>query len=464
MRKWFCCMGALLLTLSVFGRYGGEVRLDRRDGRYKVGDTITCRVKLTRNGEALKGTKARVTFKFEGKTIKSEEFSTTGRMVNFTYVADKPGWVYFGFEVLGKNGKPLRGKNVCRHPAKPTIVTEIGAVIEPETFLAGAKRPEDFEAFWAARRAELDKVPIKPVVKPLKIEMAEIRERKIRGISKKDLDKIKVYEVVIPAVGEHPVQGYLAIPVGAKPKSCHVYIDWSSWSASDASLDAPLKHAKNGDIGFSPTWHGRPIHKGASWYNYKTTITGIDGGMVGIEDRDTWCFGFMYYRVMRALDYVKTLPEWDGKNLISVGGSLGGAQSTAAAALDKDVTMAVIMNPCFCEFDGAASGRTGSIPRGPGREGAKLPAALKAQSYYDCVNFAPMIKCPVFISTGGTDELCPPSNVFAVFNALPEATKAKSQMFFNPAVGHYGQINASANPRIRKLLDSVVINPYDDKH
>ena len=464
MKKWFCCMGALLLTLSVFGKYGGAVRLDRRNGKYKVGDTVTCRVQLTKDGEALNGVKARVTVKFEGKVIETKDFTTTGGMVPFTYSAEKPGWVYFGFEVLGKKGKPLSGKEIFRHPAKKTIVTEIGAVIEPETFVAGAERPADFEAFWAARRAELDKVPLKPVVKPLKIEMAEIRERKIRGISKKDLNKIKVYEVVIPAVGEHPVQGYLAIPVGAKPKSCRVYIDWASWSASDADMGAALKHAKAGSIGFAPTWHGRKIHMGAKWYNYNTTITGIEGGMVGIEDRDTWCFGFMYYRLMRALDYVKTLPEWDGKNLISVGGSLGGAQSTAAAALDKDVSFAVIKNPCFCEFDGAASGRTGSIPRGPGREGAKLPAALKAQSYYDCVNFAPMIKCPVFISTGGTDELCPPSNVFSVFNALPAVTKAKSQMFFNPAAGHYGQINASADPRINKLLDSVVITRYDDKN
>ena len=75
-----------------------------------------------------------------------------------------------------------------------------------------------------------------------------------------------------------------------------------------------------------------------------------------------------------------------------------------------------------------------------------------------------MIKCPVFISTGGTDELCPPSNVFAVFNALPEETKAKSKMFFNPAAGHYGQINESADPHIKKLLNSVVIKPYDDKN
>ena len=461
MRKWFSCMGALLLTLSVFGKYGGAIRLDRRNGIYKVGDTITCRVKLTRNGKALNGTKARMTVKFEGTVVETKDFTTTGGMVPFTFAAAKPGWVYFGVEVLNANGKVLSGKEVFRYPHKKSIVLEMGAIINKDEVVAGAKRPADFEAFWAARRAALDKVPINPTVRPLKIDMKEIEERKIHGISQEDLDKIKVYEVIVPTLSEHPVQGYLAIPAGAKPKSCHVYVDWSSWSASDSSLSAVLKHAKNGDIGFSPTWHGRAVHRGAKWYNYKTSLSDIEGGMVGIAHRDTWCFGFMYYRIMRALDYVKTLPEWDGKNLISVGGSLGGAQSAAAAALDKDVTLAVIMNPCFCEFDGAASGRTGSIPR---YSGAKSPAALKAQSYYDCVNFAPMIKCPVFISTGGTDELCPPSNVFSVFNALPEATKAKSQMFFNPAVGHYGQINESANPRIRKLLNSVVIRPYDDKN
>ena len=444
MRKWISCMGALLLTLSVFGKYGGVVRLDRRNGIYKVGDTITCRVKLTKDDEALKGTRARMTLKFEGKTVKTQDFTTDGRLIEFSCPAEKPGWVYFGFEVLDGDGNVLKGEEVYRHSAKKSIVTEIGAVINPNEIVAGAKRPDDFEAFWAARRAKLNGIPIEAKLEPMKYRNK----------------KIKLYKVTIPTVGEYPVTGYLAIPADAKPKSCPAYVNWSSWSASDADRNSAIKNALAGTIGFTTTWHGRPVAMGKKWYNYKTTIK-INGGMVGIDDRETWCFGFMYYRVMRALDYVKTLPEWDGKNLISIGGSLGGAQSTAAAALDKDVTVAVIMNPCFCEFDGAASGRTGSIPR---YDGAKSPEALKAQSYYDCVNFAPMIKCPVFISTSGTDELCPPSNVFSVFNALPEATKAKSQMFFNPAVGHYGQINASANPRIKKLLNSVVINRYDDKN
>lgn len=47
----------------------------------------------------------------------------------------------------------------------------------------------------------------------------------------------------------------------------------------------------------------------------------------------------MYLRVLRALDYVKTLPEWDGKNLIVIGSSQCGAQAIVAAALDPQVSL-----------------------------------------------------------------------------------------------------------------------------
>ena len=69
-----------------------------------------------------------------------------------------------------------------------------------------------------------------------------------------------------------------------------------------------------------------------------------------------------------------------------------------------------------------------------------------------------MIKCRTFICTGGTDELCPPSNVYTVYNAIPEGTE--KQMFFDPATGHYGQIDRSVAPHLKKLFDSVKIKPY----
>ena len=52
---------------------------------------------------------------------------------------------------------------------------------------------------------------------------------------------------------------------------------------------------------------------------------------------------------MRSLDYVKSLPEWNGKVLIVKGGSQGGAQSIVAAALDNNVTMMIAEVPAMCD-------------------------------------------------------------------------------------------------------------------
>ena len=447
MRKFFAAA-----ILSVFfavpilnAAYGGRVRLDRADGIYKVGETAVCKVTLLEDGKPLKGTKARMTIKIEGKEIETRDFTTTGRPVAFSYTGTKPEWAYFGFELLDDNGKPLSGKGVYRHHRKTTIVTEIGALFSPDEIRTKVKRPADFDAFWKDRRAKLDAVPVQP-----KLTLLEC-----------STPGVKLYAVEVPALGDYPVTGYLAIPVDAKPKNLPAYVDWASWSPQDADRRMAINRAKEGAIGFAPTWHGRPVNMGKSYYNYSTTIK-INSGLVGINDRETWCFSGMYYRIMRSLDFVKSLPEWDGKQLISVGGSLGGAQSIAAAALDKDVTLAVIKNPCFCEFDGGASGHTSSIPHSRSTltrriaNGDRRP--LRTCAYFDCVNFAPMIRCKTFICTGGTDELCPPSNVYTVYNAIPEGTE--KQMFFNPATGHYGQIDRSVAPHLKKLFDSVKIKPY----
>ena len=449
MKKYLGCMMALLFAAVGFGadKYsGGRISLDKPDGIYKVGETATCSFTLLKNGKPCEGVKARMILRWEGKMIDHKEFVTTGKPMTFSYKADKPGWVYFGFQVLNKYNSAMGGENVMKHPMKRTITGEIGAMFEPENIRTGVKRPEDFEAFWAERRAKLDKVPLKPKYTEL--------DSPVPGV--------KLFTVEIPAIGEYPVTGYFAIPENAKPKSLPAYIDWASWSATDADRNSAIKRAKNGGIGFAPTWHGRPSNMGKDYYDYKTTIK-IDGGLVGIEDREKWCFSDMYYRVMRALDFMKSRPEWDGRNLISIGGSLGGAQSAAAAALDKDVTLAVISVPCFCEFDGAASGHKSSIPHIRDKRIAKGDRRpLEAGAYFDCVNFAPMIKCETYVCTGFTDELCPPSNVYSFYNALPATTK--KVMTTNPRTGHYGTTrNVQGDERLQKLMNSVKVSKYDVK-
>ena len=90
---------------TLFGLYNGKVELDKADGFYKVGETATCSVKLTKDGKPLTGAKVRCTIKWECTPVAIKDFETTGKPVKFSYKADKPGWVYFGFEVLGENGE-----------------------------------------------------------------------------------------------------------------------------------------------------------------------------------------------------------------------------------------------------------------------------------------------------------------------------------------------------------------------
>lgn len=448
MKKLLCSLLALFSAFVLFGRYGGKVELDKEDGQYKSGETVTCFITLTKDGKPLKGTKARLQLRWEGKTVKTQVFETTGKPVKFTYTSDKPGWVYFGFEVLDKKGEPLRGNGVFRHRMKPTIVTEIGAIFDPKQIRAGFERPADFEKFWAERRAKLDKLPIKPELKELPCS--------VKGV--------KLYTLTVPTLDEFPVTAYLAIPENAKPKSLPAHATFLSWSACDASKSAAINGAKSGYLCLSATWHGRPVNMPKDWYNYTSTIK-IESGLKGVRDRETWCFSGMYYRVMRALDYLKTRPEWNGRDLVVSGGSLGGAQSLAAAALDKDVTLAIVTVPGFCEFDAADTGHKGSHLLFKQPIAKEIAAgdrrAFVTVSYFDCVNFAPMVKCEIFMSTGGTDELCAPSSVYAAYNALPAATK--KEIFFNPKTGHYGQINASIAPKLDALFKAVKVKPYDNK-
>jgi cephalosporin-C deacetylase len=52
--------------------------------------------------------------------------------------------------------------------------------------------------------------------------------------------------------------------------------------------------------------------------------------------------------------------------------------------------------------------------------------------YFDCVNFATRIKCPGVMTVGFVDGACPPSSVYAAFNAL----KAPKRMVADPLAGH----------------------------
>jgi len=157
---------------------------------------------------------------------------------------------------------------------------------------------------------------------------------------------------------------------------------------------------------------------------------------------------------MRALDYVKSLPEWNGKDLIVCGGSQGGAQTMAAAALDKQVTLAVPGVPALCDLGGRLAKHRPGWPIHFMKPAKKQtdPALIGEAAYVDGVFFAQRIKCPVYFSTGGIDYTCHAMGVFAAYNSVPGKSGKNKWIYYNPTGDHSGCLNKAGYARIKKTI------------
>jgi cephalosporin-C deacetylase-like acetyl esterase len=116
----------------------------------------------------------------------------------------------------------------------------------------------------------------------------------------------------------------------------------------------------------------------------------------------------MMIRNLTAVKYAKSLDVWDGKGIVSYGGSQGALQATTVAAHDKDVTYLDIFIPWFCNLSAESHGyMKGWRPR---------PA--EGLRYFDTVAQATRVKCPTRISARLGDYVCPPSTTSTLYNCF----------------------------------------------
>lgn len=436
--------------------YRLECELDPADGLLKANETAKITVKLFKNDKPAIGETLRITTKWETATVKKEDVVFDGNPIVTTYTSDKPGWVYWGYQVLDADKKPIPepGKQV-RQKIKKDLLFEAGAIFDADKIVAVSNRPDDFEQFWKDEMAKVKALPIEAKLTPL-----ELPNKSHKG-------KIELYSVVINCIGNNPVTGYFAMPVERKDKSLPIIIDFQSKTWSDGSKGVPCHTAlKANALAFYMTWHGMETGHPAEWYVEQKKIHYALDFQTDINDNVKWIYHNMFYRVLRTLDYMKTRPEWNGKDLIVRGGSLGGIETIAAAALDADVTMALISVPGSCDYNAMASGRRmPAFGVETAKSIVKKPDVVRTLALHDAISFAPMIKCETYVCTGFADELCFPSNVFSFYNALTLQENVKKFMSTSPYTGHYGTTaNTKGDGRIAKGINSVLVSDlYENK-
>ncbi len=386
-----------LLCAAVLPLSGQQVKLpvvfsDHEDGIYAKGEEMVFKTKSDRSVEAV----AEVLI----NGVVSKELSP-GRIVIpegeselFRIIPGSPSSVIFRLYP----------------PGNPKAFHDAGAVCSPQDFRPVMKVPSDMRSFWKKEIAALRKVPAHPVLTPLPVPPSDSAAYVAYAL-----------EINVPSV--LPARGILVMPKNAPRKSLPILMFVHSAGVSRpgnrASVDNALRYARmgNGAIALDINAHGYRDDMPQEYYEELERTT-LKGYLLSAADNhaDFYYHG-MLMRDQRALDYLCSLKEWDGKRVIVTGASQGGFQGAAIAGMDKRVKAIALSEPGFLdmalEVDPA---RRSCTPRFVEKYGKDHPV-MKLIPYYDAANFLRLTKASLWLEAGLVDFTCPPACVIGGYNA-----------------------------------------------
>jgi cephalosporin-C deacetylase len=207
------------------------------------------------------------------------------------------------------------------------------------------------------------------------------------------------------------VQGYLAKP--GKPGKYPAVITYEWAGVHQLNPGTVLGPARDGWIAMNVDSHDLPP------YEDKAAPEVMDYANQFPNDREKNYFLNMFLRDSRAVDYIASLPEWDGKTILVRGGSLGGWQGLVTAGLNPHVTHVLVEDPVGTDLNGARHGRTTAHPYW----NSTNPEIAKTTPYFDAVNFSTRSHAITLSAIGFIDRSAPASGVWAALNAIHAPTE-----------------------------------------
>lgn len=138
-------------------------------------------------------------------------------------------------------------------------------------------------------------------------------------------------------------------------------------------------------------------------------------------DFENFYFRRLITDAVRAVDVARVLPGADPDNVTVLGASQGGGLALAAAGLSSGLAGAVIDVPFLCDIrrgvEISDSDPYQEVSRYLSVHRDHADRVFRTLSYVDGVHLGAMATAPAIFSVGLQDTVCPPSTVFAAFNA-----------------------------------------------
>lgn len=392
LRILVACLPALLAQ-PAFCAPSPWLMPDRPQGVYAAGETVRWKLAdyVAPTGAVRE---ARYTIKSGGLTVVGEGvLPVVSNGVEIVASLDAPNSLLVEATLPGPTGTTVRASG--------------GALVAPERIAPSMPRPDDFDAFWDAKLAELAQVPVNPRL--------EAVETGIEGVD--------YWKVALDNIRGTTVHGQLARPAKGDKLPALLIVQWAG--VYPLQKGWVTDRAREGWLTFNINAHDLPIDQPEAFYAEQKAGALKDYPGIGNDDRETSYFLRMYLSCCRAVDYLVERDDWDGRTLVVTGGSQGGLQALMVAGLRPRVSAVLACVPAGCDMTGPVVGREPGWPKWhwkvQGRDADKVRTASR---YYDVVNFASRIQCPVLVGFGLLDRTCPSAGVMAALNQIPSAKES----------------------------------------
>lgn len=350
-----------------------------KTGIYALGERAGWTVALPAGASVPAGGYSYTIKKNNLDVIKSGKLDLASGTARIEVALDEPAMLYLDVSAAGGNARSVAG-----------------AAVAPDQLQPSVPRPADFDAFWETKVKLLHSIPADPVLTPDSAGQPGIEYATIR----------------LNNIGGAHVYGQLARPAREGKFPAVLILQWAG-GPYPLQKQWVTDRAAEGWLALNVEAHDVPGNLPPEFYaalpqmikSYQT---------IGNTDRDRNYFLQMYLGDYRAVDYLASRPDWDGRTLLVMGTSMGGQQSLCVAGLHPQITHVIVHVPAGCDSNGSLHGRAAGYPSWD----ASNPKVMETALYFDAVNFAPRIKATCLVAMGFVDTVAPPVGIWIAFNQI----------------------------------------------
>ncbi len=406
MKKNIFLLFFLCSWLTAMGQIRGHnivvsVTPDHKDWNYKTGEKAQFQVQVLKSGTLLD----HVVVDYEAGPVMYPDVKKTGvtlkdGSMKWTGTMKSPG--FYRLKVTAHvDGKTYEG--LCT------------AGFSPEKLQPATQCPADFDEFWSRALSEARQHALDPHLTLLPERCTEtVNVYEVSFVNNRPGSRI--YGILCKPVKPGKYPALLRVPgAGVRPYGGDV------WTASQGAIVL--------EIGI----HGIPVTMQQSVYD-DIRQAALDGYWeTNLDQPEKNYYRRVVVGAVRSVDYIASLPEWNGREVGVTGSSQGGFLSLAVAALDRRITYVAAVHDAMCDYEIALQQKACGWPHYFYQ--VKNPDMKKVEGarYYDGVNFARRITCPGWYSFGYNDEVVPPSSAYSVYNVV----KAPKTLSLYQMTGHF---------------------------